>query len=197
MAAGEENPRHVTAKLLSQMVLIAAMLAAVAGGVFLLVRGSSSGGAFEVVLPTAVPASAELKVFVSGAVRNPGVYTANEGNRLAQLIAVAGGATDDADLAAINLALRVEDEDHWHIPKLGEASQTSAAQGGSPSGKIDLNSATVDELESLPGVGEVRAPAIIRYREANGPFARVEDLLDVQGIGPATLEAIRDLVDVR
>ena len=196
MAVGEENPRQVTAKLLSQMVLIAAMLAAVAGAVFLLIRGVSPGGAFEVVLPTAVPA-AELKVYVSGAIRNPGVYAAEEGDRLDQLIEAAGGPNEDADLAVVNLAVRVKDEDHWYIPRVGEAPQASVAQATRPSGKIDLNSATLDELESLPGIGEVKAQAIIRYREANGPFPSVEDLLDVRGIGPATLEAIRDLVDAR
>ena len=153
-------------KLASQIVLVLATLAAVAGGAFLLLRDSSSGG-IEIVLPTATPA-AELRVHVSGAVRSPGVYAVNDGDRLADAIAAAGGADEDADLAAVNLAVRVKDEDHWHIPRVGEASQVSsfqqAGQGAGPSGKIDLNSADLEMLKSLPGIGDVKAQAIILQR---------------------------------
>ena len=185
-------------KLVSQIVLVSAMIAVFAGGVFLLVRSPRSGRNIEIVLPTAAPASeTRLSVYVSGAVRNPGVYAVDEGDRLLQVIEAAGGATAGADLAAVNLAIRVGDEDHWHIPKLGESVQVPAAQGSGSVGTLDINSADADLLESLPGIGPVRAASIIRYREANGPFPSVEGLLDVQGIGPATLNAIRDLVEVR
>ena len=184
-------------KLVSQIVLIAVTLAAVAGGVVLLLRGPSSAG-MEIVLPTATPPSeAELKVYISGAVRNPGVYTLNKGDRLDQAIEVAGGTTVDADLSAVNLALRVRDEDHWQIPRRGEAPSTSAVRRTGTAGRIDINSATAAELESLPGIGEVKAESIISYREANGPFSSVEELLGVHGIGPATVEAIRELVEAR
>ena len=189
-------------KLVSQIVLIASTLAAIAGGVFLLVRDSSSDGAVEIVLRTATAVSQQpelstLKVYVSGAVRNPGVYTVSDGDRLDSVIEAAGGATDEADLSLINLALRVKDEDHWHIPKQGEPLPAVSSRGSGGSEKIDVNVADAPLLESLPGIGEVKARANVSYREANGPFSRVEDLLDVRGIGAATLEAIRDLVEVR
>ena len=182
-------------KLISQFVLVAATLAAIAGGLFLLFRDSSPGGV-EIVLPTATPA-ATLKVFVSGAVRRPDVYVVNEGDRLADVVEVAGGPTEEADLDAVNLAVRVRDEDHWHIPRIGESSPRSTAQQPGRSDLIDVNSADMDLLKTLPGIGEERAKAIIRYRDANGVFTSVQELLAVRGIGPKTFEDIRHLVYVR
>ena len=154
----------------------------------------------EVVLaPPATPAAAtELRVYITGAVENPDVYVAEEGDWLGLLVEAAGGATVDADLDAVNLAARLQDEDHWHIPRLGE-SPTAAVGGSAPtgSGKIDVNSASSEELQSLRGIGESRASAIIRYRELNGPFATVDDLDDVDGIGGGTIDTIRDFVEAR
>ena len=103
----------------------------------------------------------------------------------------------DADLEAINLAALLRDEDHWHIPRIGEAPKVTTAGAANPLGKIDVNSATALQLEELPKIGEAKARSIIRYREINGPFASVDELLAVEDIGPATLDAIRDLVDTR
>ena len=116
---------------------------------------------------------------------------------LARVVEAAGGATEDADLGAVNLAARVADEDHWHIPRLGETAPAETPPAGALAGKVHINSADADELASLPGIGPVRAEAIMRYREATGPFSSAEDLLAVTGIGPVTLEAIRDLIEVR
>ena len=175
-----------------------AMLAALAAGVLLLVRDSPSGGGFEIVVPAATGTpDIRLKVYITGAVVNPGVYPARQGERLARLVESAGGATLEADLAAVNLAVRLKDEDHWHIPKVGESSPPPPLQGVGGAGKIDINSATVEELKNLPGIGDVKAQSIVRYREVNGPFSQVEDLLDIQGIGPATLDSLRDLVEAR
>ena len=188
-------------KAVPQIVLAAATLAAIAGGIFLLVRDSPPRGSFEITLPT--PASAgesRIMVYVTGAVDRPGVYTAQAGDRLAQVVEAAGGATDDADLSAVNLAIHVRDEDHWHIPRLGEApEQPDVASGDAPQGstKIDINTASARELESLPGIGEVKARAIISFREANGPFSSAADLLEVRGIGPATFETIAEFVEAR
>ena len=185
-------------KLVSQAVLIAAVVAAVAAAAFIIVRGTYSGGGVEIILPTATPESAtDLKVYVTGAVRNPGVFDVKAGDRLAEVVEAAGGATEDADLTAVNLAVRVKDEDHWHIPVRGEAPPVVSSEAASPSGKIDLNSASPEQLQALPGIGEVKAQAICSYREKNGPFSEVDDILAVSGIGPATLEGIRDLVEVR
>lgn len=143
-----------------------------------------------------------LKVYVTGAVRNPGMYEVQVGDRLADVVAAAGGPAEGADLDAVNLAARVRDEQHWHIPRIGEpveaAGDADRPSGVvSASGRLDINTATAEELTTLPGIGDVRAEAIVRYRDANGPFMRVEDLLEVEGIGPTTLEAIRDLIEVR
>ncbi len=187
-------------KLISLALLIASAAAAISGGSVLLLRGPSRGARVQVILPTSTPAlSAQLKVYVTGAVRRPGVYALAQGDRLEQALEAAGGPAQDADLEAVNLAARVRDEDHVHFPRRGEAQAglASAAGGPASSGRIDLNSATVQELVALPEIGETLAEAIVRHREAHGPFANVDELLDVQGIGPATLAAVRDLVEVR
>ena len=184
--------------LISQVLLGVVAIAAIAGGIYFIVGQSGSNGGIEIILPTptAVPVTV-LKVYISGAVRNPDVYAVNEGDRLADVIEAAGGTTEDADLTAVNLAVRVKDQDHWHIPRLGEPALATPAEGASAPGKINLNTASTDQLESLPGIGEVKAQSILRYREANGPFSSVDELLNVSGIGAATLDAIRDLVEVR
>lgn len=189
-------------KPVSYLLLIASVAAAIAGGSVLLLGGPARGAQVQVILPTSTPAPAiqvQVKVYVTGAVRRPGVYTLAQGDRLEQALQAAGGPAEDADLEAVNLAARVRDEDHVHIPRQGEApaGPASTASGATPSGRIDLNSATAQELVALPEIGEALAEAIVRYREAYGPFASVDELLEVQGIGPATLAAVRDLVEVR
>ena len=185
-------------KLVSQAILVAAMVAAVAGGLYLVARSPTSGGGVEVLLPAATAERVvELKVYLTGAVRNPGVYTVEQGSRLGQVVQAAGGATEDADLAAVNLAARVSDEDHWHVPRQGEEAQPQQAPSSASSRKINLNQADAALLKSLPGIGDVKAQAIISYRQANGPFPNVNDVLEVSGIGAATLNGIRDLVEVR
>ena len=181
-------------KLASQAVLVAAVAVAAAGVLYLLVDAARPSDGIEVVLPT--PESGDIQVYVSGAVREPGVYTVGANSRLAAAVDAAGGATGEADLDSVNLAARLVDEAHWHIPKRGEAPAAARQPGKPAAGRIDVNSAGVDSLVTLPQVGSVRATAIVAYRDANGPFASAEDLLNVTGIGPATLEAIRDLIEV-
>ena len=102
-------------------------------------------------------------------------------------------------MQAVNLAVRVKDQDHWTVPKVGESTVVPPRAGSvaSTSGKVDINTADTELLETLPGIGETRAEAIIRYREEHGPFKRVDDIVAVPGIGSATLEGLRDLVEVR
>ena len=203
-------------RALSQAILVAAILASVAGGVVLLIRDSAGGTRMEIILPTAtVESQIELKVYVTWAVHSPGVYTVAEGDRLMAVVEAAGGVTEEADLTAVNLAVRVKDEQHWHIPRQGEVADI-LTEGGSPvegsesvaegvvaeaagggSRKIDLNSASAEDLKSLDGIGEVLAQRIVDYREANGPFTNVDDLTKVRGIGSAILDKNRDLVEVR
>jgi competence protein ComEA len=180
---------------LLNILFVAGILAAASGGIAILVL-SSRGGGIEVSLPTPAPASTvDLKVHVSGAVNSPGVYTVSDGARILDAIEIAGGAAPDADLDAINLAVRLRDEDKVVVPLVGESSPTS--QSPTTSGLIDINSADALALTALPGIGQTRAEAIVRHRDQNGSFTRIQDLLEVSGIGPATLDAIIDLVEVR
>ena len=146
--------------------------------------------------PTAIPEQTPpaIRVHVSGAVMSPGVYEMSEGDRVMDAIASAGGVQPKADLASINLAQRVQDEAQYHIPRLGD--RPPPAGGRSSPSLIDLNIATAQELELLPSIGPVMAGRIIAYREANGPFTSIDDVENVPGIGPKTLESIRPLATV-
>lgn len=139
--------------------------------------------------PTATPVW--LQIYLTGAVHAPGVYTVPQGLRVWALLEQAGGLQADADLEALNLAAPVTDGMHLHVPRRGERSATPT-----PSPRLDLNTASVEELEQLPGIGPRTAQAIVDYRLKHGPFRRLEDLLAVSGIGPATLERLRPYVTV-
>ena len=138
-------------KLASQAVFAVAAAAAVAGVLYLLVSASTPSDGMEIALPT--PAPSDIQVYVTGAVREPGVYTVGADARLATAVEAAGGVTDEADLYAVNLAARLVDEAHWHIPTRGEAAAPAQQAGKAAAGKIDINSAGVDSLVSLPQIG--------------------------------------------
>lgn len=140
-----------------------------------------------------------LLVDVAGWVRHPGVYEFEEGARVIDAIDAAGGARTGAMLESLNLAAPLTDGSQILVPKEGDqgsAPVAAEAPGAVPGALINVNTASATELEALPGVGEVIAQAIVDYRTENGPFASVEQLLDVSGIGDATLENIRELVTV-
>ena len=176
--------------------------------------GATPPAPLEVALPTvdaaalAVPAgpvaSAEPAiaiVHVAGAVARPGVYEVSAAARVGDAVDLAGGPTADADLDRINLAATVTDGGQINVPRIGQALIAplgSQAAGGSPGAgaPIDINTADASMLETLPGVGPSTAAAIIAHREEHGPFPSVAALDDVSGIGPARLEALRDLVTV-
>jgi competence protein ComEA len=128
-----------------------------------------------------------------GAVRRPGLYRLAEGSRVADAVGRAGGATPRGDLQAINLAAQVADGLQVVVPRRG-AGGTAGAAATAPGGPVHLNTATLEELDTLPGVGPVTAQKIIEYRERNGGFASVDDLDAVPGIGPARLETLREVV---
>ena len=144
--------------------------------------------------------AADIKVQVSGEVMFPGVYAMNSGDRVIDAIAAAGGIGPNADLSGIHLSKRVQDEARYHVPAMGESSPAAPVAAASAAeesgGLIDLNTAQAHELETLPGIGRSLAGAIVAYREDNGPFAAVDDVDNVPGIGPKTLDAIRPLVTV-
>jgi competence protein ComEA len=156
--------------------------------------------ATSVATPTTTVAS-PVVVYVAGAVVAPGVYTLHAAARVTDAVAAAGGAALDADLGVVNLAALVADGERIYVPKVGEAvpavvGNANAVEDSTPAGPVNVNSATTDQLDVLPGVGPTTAAAIVAHREQNGPFQTVEQLGDVRGIGPVKLEALRGLVMV-
>ncbi len=163
--------------------------------------GTSSGGQQRRSAPLARVASAtpssRLVVDVVGAVRRPGLYRLREGARVADAVIRAGGPSRRADIASINLAAPVADGMQIIVPARVAApggAMPSPGAGGPTGGKVSLSAASVEQLDSLPGVGPVTAQKIVDWRTAHGPFRSVDALDDVPGIGPARLEQLRDLV---
>ena len=184
-------------KAASSYVLIALVIVALSGGIALLITQNRSGRpGVEILLPTATP-KPEMKVYISGAVASPGVYPVKQGDRIEDVIAAAGGANEDAVLSCINQALRVNDEAHIHVSRPDEPCRpASLSAGAGQDRRIDLNGATAEQLEALPGIGEAKARAIVDYREKNGPFESTDQVMEVRGIGPKIFEDIRDMVYV-
>ena len=141
-----------------------------------------------------------LLVHVVGAVRKPGLYRLREGSRTADAIRQAGGAKPKAALELVNLASPVADGQQVLVPARGDPGSTTAASAAAGpagvGGKIHLNSATLEQLDTLPGVGPVTAQKILAYRTEHGAFQSVEELDAVPGIGPARLEELKTLVDL-
>jgi competence protein ComEA len=159
---------------------------------------ASSGLCEEAVLDAEPAEAPELVVHVVGAVRQPGLYRLAEGSRVDDAIAEAGGATRRALLAGVNLASPVADGQQIVVPAKGSGGQATATAPGAaaPGGRVHLNTATLEELDALPGVGPVTAQRILDYREEKGAFQSVDELDAVSGIGPARLEQLRELVDL-
>ena len=150
-------------------------------------------------------ATLPVVVEVRGEVEAPGVHELSPGARLQDAIAAAGGLTEEADLSTLNLARRLRDGELIVIlalPAPGGTPMVSAAGAGiagtadEPSPRININTATAEELESLPAVGEVIATRIVAYREQNGPFRSVDDLIHVEGISDRAIDEFRELVTV-
>lgn len=184
------------------VVLVLAALAVTVGiGIW---RGASSP--VEEVAVTAAPTSSpvaeagQLFVHVHGAVNEPGLYVLVAGARVVDAISAAGGLADDADAAAVNLARPLADGEQLGVPAVGEEPQPPAPSTGTGAGPsaegplVSLNSADQTALETLPRIGPALAQRILAWREENGPFTAVEDLLAVPGIGDKMLEALRPLV---
>ncbi|HIV75123.1 MAG TPA: helix-hairpin-helix domain-containing protein [Candidatus Pseudogracilibacillus intestinigallinarum] len=143
-----------------------------------------------------------LLVDIKGAIKHPGLYKINEGDRIQDVIDLAGGLKDDADENQVNLAQRLQDEMVIYIPTIGEEIEhiqpniSSTTTQSAQDGKVAINHATAEEIQTLNGIGPKKAETIIAYREENGPFHTIEDLLNVSGIGEKTLENIRDQISV-
>ncbi len=141
---------------------------------------------------------ATVTVHVVGEVRHPGVYELAGGSRARDAVDAAGGLLGDAEQSAVNLARAVADGEQILVPRQGEAAPAASGAGAAgtapSSGKVNLNTATAEQLDALPGVGPSTAGKIVADREANGPFRSVDDLMRVSGIGPAKFGALKDLV---
>src|SRR5512140_2125255 len=184
-----------------------------AGAVFLVTRAPAGQPIVLEPPPTKVP----LEVEVVGGVVRPGVYSLPEGSRVQDAIDAAGGLLAGTDTASINMAARLQDGQQVQIPGGERAANPnqSSQQGSSPftvistpratatpdltgggGDVIDINTATLAELESLPGIGPTAAQNIINYRNQHGPFSAIEDIMNVPGIGPATFDQIQDMITV-
>ena len=155
--------------------------------------------ASSVPLVAAPDATAEVVVHVAGAVQRPGLVVGDEGWRVQDAIDTAGGALLDADLDRINLAARISDGQRIYVPVVGEVGVPAIDSGSDQpvdTGPINVNIADAEALQSIPGVGPATAATIVAHREEHGPFGSVDSLVAVRGIGPATLDAMRDHVVV-
>ena len=188
--------------------------AAVIGGILLILMGV--GGLFSkkeesvegttvvettmLAEKTEVSTTQETVIFVDikGAVKNPGVYQMKVGDRVKDALEAAGGLTEEADSQKVNLAKRLEDQMVIVVPKVGEEAEEIPAgetrKEATKEGKVNINTATVEELKTLKGVGEKKAEAIIEYRKKNGSFQTKEDLMKVRGIGKKLFESFQERI---
>jgi competence protein ComEA len=156
-------------------------------------RGPTRAAPLAVVDEASLPAP-RIVVHVVGAVRRSGLYRIKDGSRVADAVMRAGGPTAKADLAAVNLAAPLADGQQIVVPRRVPPGATSTAGVGASGGKVSLSSATVDELDALPGIGPVTAEKIVAWRTEHGPLRSADDLDAIPGIGPARVEQLRDLV---
>jgi competence protein ComEA len=196
--ADERAPARHRLGLGAAVVLVLVALAVTVGiGIF---RGQSAPTQAVTVdqTPAATSgAASEIYVHVSGAVREPGLYVLPDRSRVVDAVAAAGGFAKGAARDGVNLARELSDGEQLVVPKEGE--QATAAPGGGPGvagGKLNLNTADQAALEDLPGIGPALAQRILAWRDENGRFTSVDDLLAVSGIGDKLLAGLRDLVTV-
>lgn len=145
-----------------------------------------------------------ITIFISGEVKEPGVVTIEGNKRLSDAIDKLGGFTSEANLNKINLAMKIEDEKHYIIPKIGEdlenipkdIDESKSVESKSEDSKININTANIQELDALPGVGEATANKIISYRDEKGKFNNIEEIKNVNGIGDKKYEDIKEMINV-
>lgn len=200
-------------------ILIALVCLILIGGAFILVRRPTPEPiaiATAVVptptpmpTPTLTPTPAPMRIYVSGAVRTPDVYLLPPNSIVKDAVQAAGGPAHNADLDRINLALALHDQQQVYVPHIGEttpaaplprdtapltpAASDDATRNG---GQVNLNTATVEQLCALPGIGPAIAQRIVDYRQTQGPFTAPEDIMNVKGIGQATYDKLKDLITV-
>ena len=178
--------------------VVAVLLLALAGRWLLRPAATSVPPPVRVAAPArSSPRAQMVYVDVVGAVRRPGLYRLADGSRVADAVRRAGGVTRGAQVELVNLAARVADGEQVVVPRRGTQGQPVAGGSGgtsTPTGPVHLNSATLEQLDALPGVGPVTAQKIVDYRTEHGAFGSVDALDAIPGIGPARLEQLRDVV---
>lgn len=190
--------------LLIAAFVVAALVSGAGGGRSVpLPSLAASAAASAAALPTSTTTPAdELYVHVTGAVNRPGLVRVPQGSRVVDAVEAAGGLADGAEPAGVNLARRVQDGEALRVPLVGEpveaAPGESAAAGGgaAPGGLVDLNRAAASQLETLPRIGPALAQRIVDWREANGLFGAVTDLMNVTGVGQKIFDGLKDRVTV-
>jgi len=170
----------------------------IAGGIIFLLISPPRGSPIQLA---PLPTQAAPLVYVTGEVVHPGVYKLGVDSRIDEAIQKAGGLTAHAEQSALNLALPVSDGLHIHVPAQGEVIPTDPAQGQNSQVStldfpININTASLEEMELLPGIGSTRAQSIIDYRQNQGIFTSTEQIQDVPGIGEAIYQQIKDLITV-
>jgi competence protein ComEA len=154
----------------------------------------------EAVVLRPVPTDKPIIVYITGAVPRPGVYALPQGARVQDVISASGGFLAEAEKSQINLAALLEDGEKLDIPYIEGGSPILATPGPTVAAVttelININTASVADLDSLPGIGPTTAQKIVTYREQNGPFVNPEDIINVSGIGPGTYERIKDLITI-
>ena len=203
-----------------KMTMITVAVAFVAGGIYFFSQQGEdpadtedifSVPAKEAELEQSVNEAAEpeiIKVDVKGAVKSPGIFTAQAGDRVIDLISSAGSFTEKADTDKVNFAQIIEDQMVIYVPEIGEEDKGNleniqvgtsgdAVTKGTSGGLVNLNTATQEDLQTLTGIGPSKANAILEYRETVGKFKEVDELKQVTGIGDKTFERLRDSISVK
>jgi competence protein ComEA len=167
-------------------IVYGVLIGLLAAGVIWLAASRPRGEAVT-LLPTATPGM--LTVYVSGAVVIPGVYPLPAGSRVDAAVQAAGGFLPGAEQESVNLAKPLEDGQQIDVPGIVDTSHVNA-------GRVNINTATVAELDALPGIGPTTAQSIVDYRLQNGPFQAIQDIQNVPGIGPATYDRIKYFINI-
>ena len=182
----------------NRSIVLSALVAVIVVGLVILVLQRRGGPQpLEIRFDDPALDGVAIEVYVTGAVQKPGVYPLHEGDRIEDALAAAGGATADADLDSINLALRLRDQDAIVVRRHGEVAGAAVASAPSVDQKININTATTHDLEGLPGIGEVYSKRIVESREKVGQFHRIEELIEREDVIPrSTYDKIKDLITV-
>ena len=189
----DDNREKIMKTLILLIVLAAAVL------VFLLKTGNEEQVKIEknaVQAAEKTETAESLVVDVGGAVNEPQVVELKPGSRVCDAIDAAGGLAENADITELNRAAEVTDGEKVYIPALGNKAAAEKGGDSSETGKININSASSSELQTLTGIGPAKAEDIIDYRESSGKFKKIEDLKKVSGIGDKTFEKLKDMITV-